>query len=63
MKFDREKDAIEYTKDPDEYTFAPKILGDARAGKKMQTYSMKKLTDNAAKLLINDAMASTLKKQ
>ena len=33
MKFDREQDAIEWTKAPDEYTFKPEILGDRRSGK------------------------------
>jgi len=32
LKFDREIDAIEWTKDPDAYTFKPVILGDKRAG-------------------------------
>jgi hypothetical protein len=34
-KFDRELDAIEWSKEPDEFTFKPEILGDRRAGKEM----------------------------
>ncbi len=33
LKFDREVDAIEWTRDPEEYTFKPVILGDKRGGK------------------------------
>lgn len=32
-KFDRELDAIEWSKEPDEFTFKPEILGNKRAGK------------------------------
>jgi len=32
-KFDRDEDAVEYLKNPDEFTFTPKIMGDRRAGK------------------------------
>jgi len=39
LKFDREKDAIEYTQDPDQYTFHPEILGDKRPGSKMPTFA------------------------
>lgn len=38
MKFDRMRDAIEYTQEPEEYTFKPEILGDRRAGKAMPTF-------------------------
>ena len=34
LKFDREIDAIEWTKDPEAYTFKPVILGDKRSGTK-----------------------------
>jgi hypothetical protein len=34
-KFDRELDAIEWSKEPDEFTFKPEILGDKRSGKQM----------------------------
>ena len=34
LKFDREIDAIEWTKDPDAFTFKPVILGDKRGGAK-----------------------------
>jgi hypothetical protein len=34
-KFDRELDAIEWSKEPDEFTFKPEILGDRRPGKVM----------------------------
>ena len=30
LRFDRELDAIEFTKEPHEYTFNPKIIGDNR---------------------------------
>ena len=30
LRFDRELDAIEFTKEPHEYTFHPKTLGDNR---------------------------------
>ena len=30
LKFDRELDAIEFTKEPHEYTFHPKTIGDNR---------------------------------
>lgn len=43
MKFDREVDAIEFTKDPDAYTFKPEILGDKRAGKQQLTYAQLKM--------------------
>lgn len=33
LKFDREIDAIEWTKDPEQYTFKPVILGDKKGGK------------------------------
>jgi len=39
MKFDRMRDAIEYTQEPDQYTFKPEILGDKRSGKVMPTYT------------------------
>lgn len=42
LKFDREIDAIEWTKDPDAYTFKPVILGDKRAGQQ-NTKSTKQL--------------------
>jgi hypothetical protein len=45
LKFDREADAIEYTQDPDEYTFHPEILGDKRSGKTMPLFSDKKGTE------------------
>jgi hypothetical protein len=32
LKFDREIDAIEWTKEPEAYTFKPVILGDKRGG-------------------------------
>ena len=38
-KIDRERDAVEYSKTPDAFTFAPAIMGDHRAGKQMATYS------------------------
>lgn len=34
LKFDRAIDAIEWTKDPEAYTFKPVILGDKRSGTK-----------------------------
>ena len=39
MKFDRMRDAIEYTQEPDQYTFKPEILGNKRSGKVMPTYT------------------------
>lgn len=38
LRFDREADAIEWTKDPEAYTFKPVILGDnfKRSGGKVQ---------------------------
>ena len=38
-KFDRELDAIEWSKEPDEFTFKPEILGDRRSGKQMPVFS------------------------
>lgn len=43
MKFDREVDAIEWTKDPDAYTFKPEILGDKRVGKPQLTFAQLKM--------------------
>jgi len=51
MKFDRELDAIEWTKEPEEYTFKPEILGDKRAGKPMPVYS--ELKNKMAQEMIN----------
>jgi len=42
MKFDRERDAIEWARQPDEYTFKPSIMGDRRAGKEEPLYFAKK---------------------
>ena len=39
MKFDREKDAIEWTKNTNEFSFRPEILGDKRSGKFMATFA------------------------
>lgn len=39
MKFDRPRDAIEYTQDPEAFTFTPSIMGDKRAGSKMASYA------------------------
>lgn len=36
LRFDREADAIEWTKDPEAYTFKPVIHGDKRSGGKVQ---------------------------
>ncbi len=55
MKFDRETDAIEWTKEPEQYTFHPEILGDRRSGKKMPLFfehknSLRKSLDNGLPL-------------
>lgn len=46
MKFDRERDAIEYTQEPEEYTFTPVILGDQRRGKAMPTFAEMKAMEH-----------------
>ena len=38
-KFDRERDAMEFTDAPEEFTFEPKILGDKRVGKPQATFA------------------------
>lgn len=59
MKFDRETDAIEWTKAPEEYTFHPEIMGDKRAGKKMPLFfehkaTLRKTLDNGLPLNASD---------
>lgn len=59
MKFDRETDAIEWTKAPEEFTFRPEILGDKRAGKKMPLFyehkaTLRKTQDNGRPLNASD---------
>lgn len=38
-KFDRELDTVEWSKNPNEFTFKPEILGNKRAGKVMPLFS------------------------
>lgn len=38
-KFDRELDTIEWSRNPNEFTFKPEILGNKRAGKVMPLFS------------------------
>lgn len=59
MKFDRETDAIEWTKEPEQYTFHPEILGDKRSGKRMPLFFEHKATlrtsnDNGLPLNANE---------
>ena len=48
-KHDRELDAIEWSKEPDEFTFKPEILGDRRAGKTMPVFAEMKKQHTQAK--------------
>ena len=45
-RIDRQKDTIEWAKEPEEYTFKPVILGDRRAGKQMDLFQRKKIIED-----------------